>query len=152
MAESFLIQAGFKFHWNKAEGALDTALDWVSMTGGIKDISPESNEQISQEFYYPNGGNATTDVIGMQDVWSFDGHREYNNEFQKYVFEELKYLLGAARRGTFRVTYPNGAKEIANSTIANIKAPGGPANEKGAISFEIHMNEIPKFTAAPVIP
>lgn len=151
MSESFLIQAGYKFDWNEAEDALDAALDWVSIGSGITNVSPESNEQISQDYYYNKGGNATTDVIGMQDVWSFEGHRDYNDAFQNTVFETMKYLLGAGRRGSFRVTYPNGAKEIANATVANIKAPGGGANEKGAISFEIHMNEIPAFTAAPVV-
>lgn len=152
MSESFLIQAGYQFHWNAAEDALDNALDWVAIGSGITNVSPESNEQIDQSYYYNRGGNATTDVIGMQDVWSFEGHRDYNDAFQNTVFETMKYLLGASRRGSFRVTYPNGAKEIANSTIANISAPGGAANEKGAISFEVHTNEIPAFTATPVIP
>ena len=152
MAESFLIQAGYGFAWNAAEDALDAALDWVDIGAGITNVTPEENEQVDQKYYYNRGGNATTDVIGKQSVWAFEGDRDYGDAFQNLVFETMKNKLGADRRGTLRVTYPNGAKEIGNATVANISAPGGAANEKGAISFEIHTNEIPKFTPAPVIP
>jgi len=145
---AFLIQAGFKFEFNKVQNATTDALDWLLIAGGISDVSPEPNEEIDQTAYYDGGGQASTDVIGKQEVYSFEGHRLYGDPAQDYFYNVLNHQVGNARKGTFRVTYPDGAKLVGNATVANISSPGGAANSKGEISFEIHFNGLNTFTEA----
>lgn len=145
MAEAFLLQHNFKFDWSEDVETTEESA-WLSIGAGITDITPAENEQIDQKYYYNKGGNASTTVIGKQTVWAFTGDRDYEDAFQNLVYITLKNKLGSDREGTLRVTYPDGAIETAHSTIANIVAPGGPANAKGAISFEIHNNAVPTMT------
>ncbi|WP_277630399.1 phage tail tube protein [Atopococcus tabaci] len=142
--QAFLLQHQFRFAWNQEEGATVDSTEWLEIGEGINNIEPAGNEVLVQDQYYSGGGFATTDVIGKQTVWTIGGHRDYNDPFQNVVFNELVHELGAARRGTFRITYPDGTIFLTNSTIANIKEPGGDAVAKGGISLEVHNNEKPR--------
>lgn len=146
--KAFLIQAGYKFEFNPARDAGSVTEGWLVIAGGISNVSPEGNEEIDQTAYYDGGGFASSDVIGKQDVYSFEGHRLYGDAAQDYIFDNLAHKVGPARNGTFRVTDPKGNTLVGNSTVANISGAGGAANSKGEVSFEIHYNGLPTFTPA----
>lgn len=146
MDGAFLLQHGYKFDINKAVDALDTAEDWLRIAGGIKSVDPDNSEEIAQDYYYDGDGNAETDVIGMQKVYAFSGHRKYGNAAQDFIFNTLSHVVGPERRVAFRITYPDGTKLSGPATIANIKDPGGDANSKGEIEFEIHFAGLPTVT------
>ena len=112
---------------------------------GITSAEPANNEELSQDRYFDGTGFGETDVIGAQLVITFSGHRDYDDEAQNYIFEQL-LKLGESRRTGFRWTEPNGGTFEGNCTIANISGPSGDAGAKGEISFEIHFNGTIDYT------
>lgn len=148
----FLLNAGYLFDFNTTLDAADADPGWLRIAAGILTAEPDNNEELSQEYYYDKMGSAETDVVGAQEIWSFEGHRKYGDAAQDKIYDDLKYKLGPARHVAFRVTFPDGATATGEASLANITGPGGDANSKGEIGFEMHFNEIPTFTAAPVVP
>lgn len=120
---------------------------WLRLAGGITSIEFDNNEDISQDYYYDGGGNAESDVIGMQKTIAFEGHRKYGDLAQDFVFS-LSNEMGDARRTQVRVTFPDGTLIQGACSIVNIKDAGGDANSKGEVEFEIHFNGLPTVTPA----
>lgn len=149
MADNFLIQAGFEIHFNPEQDVTFTDEGWLEAGAGIATMDPSGNDVLDQTPYYNGGGNTTTDVVGGQDVFPYSGHRDYDDDFQNYVFNIAKYQKGKGRRGTFRIVHPDGLTVLSDCTLANIEGPGGDANNKGNISFEVHLNGKPDVTQPP---
>lgn len=116
------------------------------LAAGISSVEPDNNEDTSQDPYYDGEGFNETDVISAQLILSFSGHRDYSDEAQNYIYERAT-SIGSARRTSFRWTLPDGSIFEGNCTIAAISGPGGEANAKSDISFEIHFNGKPEYTA-----
>lgn len=141
---AFLLNYGYKF--TITEGL--TGVTRLDIAAGITSVDPDSNEEKTEDFYYDGDGAATVDVTGLQLEYSFEGHRDYNDDAQNYIFS-LRNLTGPARKTNFVVTEPNGDKYEGVATISDIKAPGGDANSKGEIEFMITFDGLPTFTPTP---
>src|SRR5690554_4126915 len=70
------------------------------LAAGIMSAEPANNEELSQDRYFDGTGFGETDVIGAQLVITFSGHRDYDDEAQNYIFEQL-LKLGDSRRTRF---------------------------------------------------
>ena len=120
---------------------------YVPLGAGLSSVSVEGNEEVDQTPYLDGEGFATSDVTGGQITYAFEGHRDYADAGQNLIFGK-QYTYGSARRVLFQVTAPNGDALEGEATIANITGPGGDANMKGEVSFEIHFAGKPTFTPA----
>ena len=114
---------------------------------GLSSVDTEGNEEVDQTPYLDGEGFATSDVTGGQPTFSFEGHRLFSDDAQNFVFEK-QYTYGMSRRCYFKVESPNGDEVAGEATIANIEGPGGDANAKGEVSFEVHFAGKPTFTPA----
>ncbi|WP_338788812.1 phage tail tube protein [Metabacillus sp. FJAT-53654] len=113
---------------------------------GITNVAISNNEELDQTKYLDGDGFGETDVIGAQTVLAFTGHRDYGDPAQDFIFGKM-LSIGVSRRVPFEWTEPDGGKYSGTCTIANISGPGGDAGSKGEISFEIHFNKRPTYTA-----
>lgn len=142
---AFLLQYNYKFEIAPL-AKKDDEESFLTLAGGITSIDPENEEEIEQDYYYDGGGEAESEVVGLQKIISFEGHRKYGDPAQDYIYQDLTHKKGPERRVYFRETFPDGAALEGEATVANIKDPGGDANSKGEIEFEIHFNGQPKYT------
>lgn len=145
MGKGFLLQSKNKLEINTTPNEAEET--WEVLASGISSMEPDPNEEIAQDNYFDGDGFGESDVTGAQLILSVDGHRNYGDPAQDYVYS-LQMELGPARRTDFRLTLPDGSAFEGPCTIANITGPGGEAGEKGAISFEIHFAGKPTYTPA----
>jgi len=143
--EGLVLQSSHKFEIDTTPGAVAT---YAVLGAGLNNFEPSPNEELSQDNYLDGEGFSETEVTGAQLVISFSGHRKIGDPAQDFIFSKL-LSIGKGRKTNFRWTLPNDDKFEGPCTIANIEGPGGDANAKGEISFEIHFNGLPTFTAAP---
>ncbi|MDN6288886.1 MAG: hypothetical protein L0J63_01200 [Tetragenococcus koreensis] len=148
--DNFLIQAGYKMEFSEEQDASKETGTWLAIGSGISSMEPAGNDEVDQTSYYDNGGMMSSDVIGGQEIFSFGGHRDYDDAFLNAVYNKIKHTRGTGRKGTLHIVYPDGAELLGNCTIANIEGPGGEGNAKGEISFEIHINGEPAITEPPL--
>ncbi|WP_281659127.1 capsid protein [Halobacillus sp. Cin3] len=146
MPEAFLLQYNHKFRINTAPGTDPGTL--TPIAAGITSIDPNNNEETDESFYYDGDGGGSTDVTGIKKVITFEGHRKYGDAAQDFIFG-LTNKTGPDRKTDFEWEFPDGQLIKGPVTIVNIKDPGGDANSKGEISFEIHFEGLPEVTAAP---
>lgn len=151
MDAAFLLQYNHVFEINSTPTAGVGAETYLRIAAGISNVTPSNNEEIDQTAYYDGGGNSESDVIGLQKTITFSGHRKYGDPAQDYIMG-LASTLGPDRKTTFKWTFPDGMILEGPVTVANITEPGGEANNKGEIEFEIHFAGAPTVTPAPVIP
>lgn len=144
---AFLLNHGYGF--SITEGL--TGLTPLVIAAGITSVDPDANEEVSEDYYYDGGGAATVDVTGLQLSYSFEGHRDYDDAAQNYIYT-LRTSTGPQRKTNFTVTEPDGTVITGAATIHEIKAPGGDANAKGEIEFTITFDGLPTVTPAPVTP
>jgi hypothetical protein len=140
---AFDLMNSHNFQVNTLPGGVET---FATIAKGITNVEPSNNEELSQDKYLDGDGYGETDVIGAQTVLSFTGHRFYGDAAQDFIFSKA-LELGASRRTTFKWTEPDGGIFTGPCTIANISGPSGGAGAKGEVSFEIHFNGKPTYTA-----
>lgn len=144
MAEAaYLLQHGYRFLINKKVGAKDSERTWLRLAAGIKSITPDNNEEVSEDYYYDGGGNAESGVTGMQKTYSFEGHRKYGDPAQDYIYDTLSHGVGPEREVEAMIIYPDGNAIKGKAIIVNIKDPGGDANSKGEIEFNLNFSGMP---------
>ncbi|MBP1971579.1 hypothetical protein J2Z83_003730 [Virgibacillus natechei] len=148
MNTGFLLQSKNKLEINTSPNNGEE--NYARLAKGISSMEPDPNEEIDQASYLDGDGFAESDVTGAQLIVSCDGHRYYGDEAQDFIYG-LQMELGPARRTTFRLTLPDGSKFEGPVTVANIVGPGGEANTKGEISFELHFNGKPTYEPAEVV-
>ncbi|HEM5195629.1 TPA: hypothetical protein U1312_000334 [Streptococcus suis] len=122
---------------------------WMRLAGGISELEPDGNEEVSQDAYLDG---SESDVTGGQLVLALTGHRLVGDKAQDWLYAR-QFQYGGKRRGFTRWTLPGGKTQFTfASTFANIKGPSGAANGKGEIEFEIHSNEelVPNKVVAEV--
>lgn len=141
MSNEFYLNSNYKFEIGDDELTLKT------LGAGLSSVDVQGNEEIDQTPYLDGEGFGTSDVTGGQPVYAFEGHRDYADDAQNYVFGK-QFSYGNDRRCVFKVTAPNGEVVEGSATIANIEGPDGDANAKGEVSFEVHFNGKPTFTPA----
>lgn len=112
---------------------------------GISTFGTESNEETDDTAYLDGNGVSTSDVIGGQPAVTFEGHRFYGDEAQDFVFS-LKHKYNQDRVVQFKWVQPDGTTLTGPATIMNIEGPGGDANAKGEISFEVRFRGAPTIT------
>lgn len=140
---SFQLMNAHKFEIDTS-GGTGTAT-YSPIAKGIKNVSPENNENLAQDTYLDGNGFGTTDVIGAQLILTFTGDRDYSDVAQNFIMG-LLLEVGTKRKALFRWTEPDGGKFEGTVTIANISGPTGDAGAKGEIKFEIHFNGKPAYT------
>lgn len=145
---AFLLNHGYVFEIGGV-GALPATK--LRIAKGITSVDPDSNEESDENYYYDGGGAAERDITGFMLSYAFEGHRNYGDPAQDYIFSLLA-KVGPDRKTVFSVTEPNGDKWEGPATISDIKAPGGDANAKGEIEFTISFDGMPTFTEAPTTP
>ncbi|PEI42592.1 capsid protein [Bacillus pseudomycoides] len=139
---AYLLNHLYKFEINVGT---ESTPKWAVIAKGIKSVDPDNNEEVEEDYYYDGGGASERSVIGFMMSYSFEGHRSYGDEAQDFILKKVNQI-GDARKTDFRVTEPNGDKWEGPSTISEIKVPGGDANSKGEIEFNISFDGAPKFT------
>lgn len=144
--EGLLLQSQHTFNINTTPGTDPGAM--ARLAAGLNNFDVSSNEELDQTHYLDGDGFGSTDILGAQLVISFSGHRKFGDEAQDFIFS-LLMEVGESRKTDFEWTLPTGEKFSGPCTIANIEGPGGDANSKGDISFEIHMNGKPTYEPAP---
>lgn len=146
---AFNIMNDHKFSINTAAtGATET---FSPVAKGISSAEPTFNEETADDSYMDGDGFSETDIIRIQPSIAFEGHRDYEDEAQNFIYSKV-LSVGAGRRTTFKWEQPDGSILTGPCTIASIEGPGGGSGEKGAISFEIRFNGKPTFTPAPAPP
>jgi hypothetical protein len=142
---SFLLNYKTKFEIDTTPGAAPT---YVVIAAGITGVDVSNNEQTDETAYYDGNGAASTDVIGFQVSYSFSGHRAYGDPAMDFIFGK-RFEIGDARRTKIRVTEPDGGVITGEATISGLSGPGGEANGKGDISFELKINGKPTYVPGP---
>lgn len=112
---------------------------------GISTFGTESNEETDDTAYLDGNGVLTSDVVGGQPAVTFEGHRFYGDEAQDFVLG-LQHKYNLDRVVNFKWVQPDGTTLAGPATIMNIEGPGGDANAKGEIAFEIRFRGAPKIT------
>lgn len=143
---SFLLNYNYKFEVTPA--GKDPLLDSMVIATGITSVDPDNNEESDETYYYDGGGAAERDITGFMMSYGFEGHRNYGNPAQDYIFS-LANKTGPDRKCFFKVTEPNGDVWEGAATISDITLPGGDANSKGEVSFTISFDGQPTFVEAP---
>lgn len=144
--DNFLIQAGYQMKFSEDQEAEVGTGDWLEIGSGISSMDPASNDEVDQTPYYDDGGYNSSDVTGGQETFAFSGHRDYDDPFQNRLYNKIKFTKGNGRKGALHIIFPDGAELHGRCTLAEIEGPGGDANTKGDISFEIHINGKPEVT------
>lgn len=145
--QGFLLNHGYKFEIDITPGTETPTKARIAK--GITSVDPDNNEESEETYYYDGGGSAERDVTGGMLSYGFEGHRNYGDKAQDYIFT-LTNKYGPDRKTTLTVTEPNGDKWEGPATISDIKNPGGDANSKGEIEFTISFDGVPTFTKATV--
>lgn len=127
------------------EGSAEEATKRIG--GGISTFGTESNEETDDTAYLDGGGVSTSDVIGGQPAVTFEGHRLYGDVAQDFIFS-LQHLYNQDRVVKFRWVQPDGTVIAGPATVMNIEGPGGDANAKGEVAFEIRFRGAPTITEA----
>ena len=132
------------FLMNTAPEVVASALK--RLASGVMNVAPGLNENVDSTNYYDGEGFAASDVTGAQLVYVYTGHRNYSDEAQNYVFDNM-LELGDGRKTDVEVYSPLGEKISGEITIANISPPSGDSAAKGAIGFEWRFNGKPDRVA-----
>lgn len=146
--EGFSLQFNNKFSLNTTPGGAEETMSRIA--AGITGAEPGNNEEIDQTAYLDGEGFAESEVTGGQLILSISGHRKYDDPAQNFIFSKM-FEFGKSRKTNFEWETPSGELIEGDITIANIEGPSGDANQKGEISFEIHFNGKPTYTAAPAV-
>ncbi|KGL44483.1 capsid protein [Listeria sp. SHR_NRA_18] len=159
MEQAFLLQHNFRFWWNPNTGAKIADTGWLRMASGIESIDAENNEEVDQTPYYDLDGGVDSTVIGLQPTYTFEGHRQYNDPAQNFIFDDALLEIDTMRRGEFLIISPKKKGLKGPASLVNIKPPGGGANSKGEVSYEIHfsgkpekLDEVTEEPTQPVTP
>lgn len=132
-----------------AQGALEAD---TRIGGGISSFGTESNEETDDTAYLDGGGVGTSDVVGGQPAVTFEGHRLYGDPAQDLVMG-LQNKYNQDRVVSFKWVQPDGFTLEGPATIMNIEGPGGDANAKGEVSFEVRFRGAPTITeGTPPVP
>lgn len=142
--EGLLLQSQHLFKINTTPNIAEAGT-MARLAAGLNNFAVSGNEELDQTHYLDGDGFGSTDIMGAQLVITFSGHRKFGDPAQDFVFS-LLMELGENRKTDFEWTLPSGEKFAGPCTIANIEGPGGDANNKGDISFEIHFNGKPEYT------
>lgn len=137
-----LLNSQHRFDINTTPGGVATL---ARLGAGLTSFEPGNNEQTDQSNYLDGNGYGTTTVTGAQLVLTFSGHRLFGDAAQDWIYGK-QFELGTARNTDFTWTLPSGGKITGPCTIVALDGPGGDANAKGAISFEVHFNGKPTYT------
>lgn len=138
----FYLNSNYKFKIGELEGTLH------DLGAGLSSVDVTGNEEVDQTPYLDGSGFGTSDVTGGQPVYTFEGHRLYGDDAQDFIFGK-RFTFGKDRRCEFEVEDPDGATISGEATLVNIDGPGGEANAKSEISFEVHFVGLPTLTPAP---
>ncbi|PHB11468.1 capsid protein [Bacillus pseudomycoides] len=139
---AYLLNHLYKFEINTGTKATPK---WAVIAKGITSVDPDNNEEVEEDYYYDGGGASERSVVGFMMSYGFEGHRAYGDEAQDFIFKKINQI-GDARKTDFRVTEPSGDKWEGPATISEIKAPGGDANSKGEVEFNIAFDGAPELT------
>lgn len=119
----------------------------ATLEEGLTNISQALNEAVNQLTFLGNSGWASSEVTGAQYIITLTGKRVTGDTAQDYIFGKA-FSIGSDRKTTFELTNPAGDKISGSCTIAKIGLPSGDVTgDSGDISFEIHFNGKPTFTA-----
>lgn len=144
---AFLLNHGYVFEINVSTTAVEK---YEKIARGITSVDPDNNEESEETYYFDGGGAATRDITGFLMSYGFEGHRDYGDPAQDFIFSKIHKVN--ERKVDFKVTEPNGDKWAGKATLSEIKAPGGDANSKGEIEFTISYDGMPTFTKKPTTP
>lgn len=112
---------------------------------GIGTVSFDNDESTEDYQYLDGKGVAETDINGQKVSWTFEGHRELNDELQKLIFSEMLFDT-TNRNGYFEVTGPDGSKISGDATVVDIVPMGGEAAERNEASFTVVLAGKPEVT------
>ncbi|MBC1459073.1 phage tail tube protein [Listeria newyorkensis] len=159
MEQAFLLQHNFRFWWNPVTGAAISDPGWLRIASGISSIDTENNEEVDQTGYYDLNGGVDSTVIGFQLTYSFEGHRQYEDPAQNFIYNDAMLEIDTMRRGEMLIVAPDKKGLKGPASLVNVNAPGGDANAKGEISFDTHfsgkpekIDEVTEEPAPPVTP
>lgn len=119
---------------------------WAWFGPGIKNISSETNETTSEDYFFDGGGDAETSVDGKARSYTVTGVRRIGDPAQEYV-ASLDEETGDALLTQYRVTDPTGKVIERDVTVHEIKAndPTGDANARTDFSCKLSCAGKPRI-------
>lgn len=115
---------------------------WAELAPGITNVTPATNDVISEDNYYDGEGYGETDVTGIKPSWALSGHRKNGDEAQDFIAARA-YATGADRRTNFKWVKTDGRELVWPVTIINPVTSGGDAQGKETFSAELRANGAP---------
>lgn len=115
---------------------------WVDLAPGVMNVSPSTNDVLSEDVYMDAEGFGETDVTGLKPAFAISGHRKVGDPAQDYVVS-VAYEKGARRRTSMRWTNTDGRTLEFKITIINPVISGGDASAKETFSCEFRGNGMP---------
>lgn len=118
----------------------------LSIARGISTVSFDNDESVEDYQYLDGMGVAERDINGQILSWTFEGHREENDELQNLILDEMLIVEGDNRSGFFEITKPNGVTISGPATVTDIEDMAGEAPERTQIAFTITFAGKPEIT------
>lgn len=122
------------------------AATWEWFGPGIKNITSETNETASEDYFFDGGGDAETSVDGKSRSYTVTGVRRIGDPAQDYV-ASLDDETGDALMTQYRVTDPTGKVIERDVTVHEIKANDatGDANSRTDFSCKLSCAGKPRI-------
>lgn len=148
MASNFVQNFKNKFEIDTA-GTLDAdsvaSAQFATLAAGISQVTPSTNDTVSNDEYYDGGGFGSADVTGKRLSLAFTGNRLQGDKAQDYV-AGLELATGDDCKTLFRWTKTDGSTVVGQVTVSNVVTSGGNPSAKETFSFTVTFNGKPTFT------
>lgn len=111
------------------------AFMWVAK--GIKESSPENNEETDDSGYFDGDGTPDEIVTSKKRGRSFEGHREYGDKAQDYIASKEDDTGDDLLVWYKEVTADNKIEKVGPARLSEIEIGDGEATEIETIAFKI---------------
>lgn len=115
---------------------------WTKLAPGIMNVTPSTNDVLSEDVYMDGEGFGETDVTGLKPSFAISGHRKIGDVAQDFVVARA-YEKGEKRRTKFKWVGTDERTLVFDITIVNPVVSGGDASAKETFSCEFRGNGAP---------
>lgn len=120
---------------------------WAWLAPGITNVTPSTNDVLSEDNYMDGEGFGETEVTGVKPSWALNGHRKIGDPAQDFI-ESIMLEKGDKRRSDVKWEKADGRVLIWPVTVVNPVVSGGDAQAKETFSAELRANGKPTSDTA----
>lgn len=124
--------------------------NFAVLNEGFDNIAEALNETVQNYFFLKDKGFGSSEVTGMNIIYTLTGRRVIGDLAQDFIFDK-KYKLGKNRKSMFKLTWMDGQGNTQTltcpCTFTKMQEYSGATTDVSAISVEISFNGAP--TVAP---